>query len=164
MNVEAGVLVVGHLHHRRRRRNHHQTRAVADPIDMPVTVHQELRGRPGAASRPPHEPVAVDQRGSDPLRQRLCRPWIFDEVVVQGEDPAGARKLLGPISRPLTCSLETMPSALVKEKCVLALKLMSRTPKLSSGGAGAPWERLRPRSPVSPTRRALSHIGEAAIS
>src|SRR6476660_8044428 len=92
MNVEAGGLLVGHFHDRGRCRHDAQPCAAADPVDVPVTVHHN--DAVGQGLKLAHEPVAVDQRRADALRQSLCRPRIFDDMMMQGDDPAGARVLL----------------------------------------------------------------------
>ena len=89
VDIEGRVHVVGDFHHRRRRGDDAQAGDMADPVDMAMAVHQDgaTRQRLEAA----HEPIAVDQRRADPLRQRFGGPWIFDDVVVQRDHPARMR-------------------------------------------------------------------------
>ena len=72
MNVEAGVFVVGHFHHWRGRRHHHQSRAMADPIDMPVTVHRIARPAKRCISRTNQLPLisAVPMRSDSAFAGR----------------------------------------------------------------------------------------------
>src|SRR4029077_17088840 len=53
---------------------------------MAVAVHDDdaARERPQFAD----EPAAVDERGADPFRERHDRHGIFDEVVMQRDDPS----------------------------------------------------------------------------
>src|SRR5262249_55978812 len=53
---------------------------------MAVAVHDDDAGpeRPELAD----EPAAVDERGADPLRERHDRHGIFNEVVMQRDDPS----------------------------------------------------------------------------
>ena len=91
VNVEICVEIVRRLHDRRRRRHDDETAAFADPVDMPMPVHEDtsLRHRLQAAQ----EPVAVDECRSDALRENLCRARILDRMVVKPDEPAGPRVL-----------------------------------------------------------------------
>src|SRR5262245_24521618 len=53
---------------------------------MAVTVHDDDVGceRPELTD----EPAAVDERGADPYRERQHRHGIFDEVMMQRDDPS----------------------------------------------------------------------------
>ena len=57
---------------------------------MPMAVHRHdaVRHRREQA----HEPAAIDQRGADPLRERLGPHRILDRVVMQPDHPARARE------------------------------------------------------------------------
>ncbi len=135
MDIKGRIHVVGDLHHRRRRGNDRQAGDLADPVDVAMAVHEDGAARQRLEAA--HEPIAVDQRRADALRQRLGGPWIFDDVVVQRDHPARigifARARCRP---PRICSADTMPSALVKEKCVSAFEFrrMMPSPSFLAGG------------------------------
>ena len=99
VNVEICVEIVRRLHDRRRRRHDDETTAFADPVDIPMPVHEDtsLRHRLQAAQ----EPIAVDEGRSDALRQNLCRARILDRMVVEPDEPAGPRR---PVSANLVKS------------------------------------------------------------
>jgi hypothetical protein len=61
------------------------------------------------------EPAAVDERGADPNEERHDRHGIFDEVVMQRDDPSRLWISADRRSETTACSTETNPSALVKE-------------------------------------------------
>src|SRR5262249_17506104 len=59
VDVETRGCLVGRLHDRRRRGKNGDAAAFSDPVDVPVTVHQD---RPTAERlERPNEPIAVDQ-------------------------------------------------------------------------------------------------------
>ena len=134
---------------------------LADPVDVPVAVHQDRP--PGQRLQAAHEPVAVDQRRADALGERLGRPGIFHDVVMQRDDPAGARiGRRSAISMPRICSADTMPSALVKEKCVSAFELSRMMPSPSSlSGGTIMGKTLRPELGDRIGEERLGLVGEA---
>ena len=87
VDIEAGGHAVRRLHHRRRRRKDGEPGAFAHPVDMPVTMQQDRA--PGEPPQFADEPIAVDERRADALRQSLRCPRIFEEMVVQRHEPAG---------------------------------------------------------------------------
>src|SRR6478609_11607114 len=86
-----GCVVCG-AHHRRRGGHDFYRAAGADPIDMAVAVHDHDAGR----ERPElaYEPGAVDERSADPLGKCRDRHRIFQQVVMQRDDPAGLWKFV----------------------------------------------------------------------
>src|SRR5262245_28406442 len=56
---------------------------------MPVTVHHDRSACQTLQSA--NEPVSVDQGRTDTFGERLRRPGIFDEMVVESDDPVGSR-------------------------------------------------------------------------
>src|SRR3974377_1563610 len=91
LNVEIGGDVVGGAPDRRGPRDDQKPGALPDPVDMPVTVH-ESRAAPERA-QPADEPAAVDERGADALGKRFRRAGIFDGMMMERYQPAGARVL-----------------------------------------------------------------------
>src|SRR5262249_47690984 len=89
LDVEIGAKVVGRLHYGRRRRHDQKPRTFPDPVNVPVTVHHDRSACQTLQSA--NEPVSVDQRRTDTLGERLRRPGIFDEMVVESDDPVGSR-------------------------------------------------------------------------
>src|ERR1700730_9401269 len=68
---------------------------------MSMTVHQHRAARQGAQSA--NQPTAIDQGRADALRKRFRRPGIFDEMVMESNEPAGSRVLRrGDFDSPLT--------------------------------------------------------------
>ena len=59
---------------------------------MPMTVHDH--GAPAEVQQSTNEPAAVDKSGPNTLGQFLSLLRIFDNVVVQSDDPAGPRVLI----------------------------------------------------------------------
>src|SRR5271155_3191563 len=91
MDVEITRLAVDGLHHRGGRGHNAKGAACPDPINVTVAVHDDRSGRD--ALQAADEPVSVDQRGPDPLRKGLHTAGIFDDVMVDSDDPARARIL-----------------------------------------------------------------------
>ena len=56
---------------------------------MAMAVHHDSASR--EPLQPAHQPVAVDEGGSDALGQGLGGAGIFDEMVMQRDDPARVR-------------------------------------------------------------------------
>jgi hypothetical protein len=60
---------------------------------MPMTVHDH--GACAEMQESTDEPATVDKSGPDTLGQFLCLLRIFDDMMVQSHDPAGAGVLIG---------------------------------------------------------------------
>ena len=84
MDIEMRCFV-GRSHHRRRRRDDPQAPAGPDPVDVAMAMHNHDAFRVGLQD--PQKPAAVDERGADPLRERVDGHRVFCEVVVQRHDP-----------------------------------------------------------------------------
>jgi len=87
VDVEIGVAVVGRFHDRGWRGHDQQAPAFADPIQMPVAVHDDDAA--GIGLEHALKPAAVDERGPDAFGERRDRHRIFDQMMVQRHDPAG---------------------------------------------------------------------------
>jgi hypothetical protein len=74
----------------------------------------------------------VDQRRANALGQRLRSPRILNNVVMQRQDPAGARVFSRAISSPRTCSAESIPSAIGEGKMRSAFEFIRTMPRPSS--------------------------------
>ena len=104
-----------------------QARTFSDPIDMPVTVHHDHSVC--QMPQPTNEPIAVNQGRADTLCECLPCPRIFNEMVVQTNDPAAARILRCGNFDPGSCSAEIIPSALVNENCVSTFEFSKMNPE-----------------------------------
>src|ERR1700751_1822961 len=80
---------VGSAHHGRWGRDDLQGTAGADPVDVAVAVH-DYRTYSERLELPEKTP-AVDERCADSFGECRDRHWIFDQVVVQRDDPASLR-------------------------------------------------------------------------
>ena len=116
----------------------------------------------GEMLQPTDEPAAVDQRRPDALRQLLRRLRVFDDVMVQSHDPAGARILSdGNLGSARACSADTRPSALVNEKCVSALEFSTMIPSPSSVSGGSTMGKIvSPQSRQRSRQACRSIVGE----
>src|ERR1700733_3990358 len=91
--------VVCRAHHRRRGGHDLYRAASANPVDMAVAVHDYDAGREPFELA--YEPGAVDERSADAFGKCHHRHRIFQQVVMQRDDPDGPWK---PVDR----SHETM--------------------------------------------------------
>jgi hypothetical protein len=86
-------------HHWRRSRDDLEPAASADPVDMPVAVHDD--NPPGVRLEDALKPAAVDEGGADPLGKGGDRHRVFNQVMVQPDDPSGARMTVERRGEPL---------------------------------------------------------------
>ena len=59
---------------------------------MPMPMHDH--GASAEVEQPTNEPATVDESGPDTLGQFLCRLGIFDDVMMQSDDPMGTWVLI----------------------------------------------------------------------
>ena len=89
--AEVSLQGVSSSHDWRRRRNNEMTAALADPINMPVAMHDDgpARQRANAAQ----EPISIDESGAKALGKSVRPLGVLDHVVVQRNHPRGSRIL-----------------------------------------------------------------------
>src|SRR3954454_15780638 len=85
MDVEIRIAPV-RRHNRRGGRYDQKPAAFSDPVHMPMPVHHD--DMIGDALQLSDEPSAVDEGGSDALRQSLRGLRVFHHVMVKRHDPA----------------------------------------------------------------------------
>src|ERR1700722_417155 len=88
MDIEMRWLAI-RRHHRRWGGDDLERAAGADPIDMPVAVHDDDTG--GIGLEDALKPAAVDERRPDPLGEGADRHRILDQMMVQPDDPSRLR-------------------------------------------------------------------------
>src|SRR5262245_39325410 len=87
VNIKAATRIFGQAHNGRWSRHDPQPGAISDPIEVSMPVHQHHLA--GAGFETTNEPIAVDQRRADALGESLGRSRIFDQMMMQSDDPAG---------------------------------------------------------------------------
>ena len=73
-------------HHRRRGGDDLELAAGADPVDVPVAVHDD--DALGIGLEHALKPAAVDEGRADPLGEVGDRHRIFDQMMMQRDDPS----------------------------------------------------------------------------
>ena len=133
MYIEVCLALVSHFHDGGWRGYNRQTAVLAYPIDVTMAVHYNCTV--GKSPETTNEPTPIDESRADTLGQRFCALGVFYNMVMERHDPIGSGvETSDDVDR--ACSVDTNPSALVKEKCASTFEFSRIIPSPFSVSGG----------------------------